>query len=113
MFEAVFSLSLSGSVDFDWSAVSVGCIKGETWDHHGSLFLGQSHFSMENVHRLTVQSVPLSHSESRSCAGGLPGRSGLDMNWRNSGTGRMLWVVQVEEPYLPQARSEPSCCHSS
>lgn len=53
---------------------------------------------MENVHRLTAKSLPFSHPEAFSCGSGLPGKSGLDMNWRNSGTGKMLQVVQLEEP---------------
>lgn len=113
MLETVFSFSLSGPADFDLSAVSVGCIKGETWDHHESSFLGQSHFSMENVLGLRVNSLPLSHPEPLNCACGLPGKFGSDMSWRSSGTGKTLQVVQLEEPYLPQARSEPACCCSS
>ena len=45
--------------------------------------------------------------------GGLPGKSGWDMNWRSSGTGKTLQIVQVEETYLPQAHLEPARCCSS
>lgn len=63
---------------------------------------------MENVHKLR-KNLPLSHSGALSYPGGLPGKSSLDVNW-NSGTGKMLQVVQLEEPYLPEAHSEPACC---
>lgn len=49
------------------------------------------------------------HPGALSCASGLPGKFGLDINWRNSGTGKMFQVVQLEEPYLPVAHSEPAC----